>query len=249
MGVVVDRLSEDRDNLIKSNDSIPDHRKRVTEDIATFGPPAEATTNNTLVNINAGNSLKNDIIVIGGNVGLGSVRYGSSTSNITSQYGSIVAGVGTTTGNFTSITGIGTTQVVAFGRVNSDLAKIYDYPNLTNYNSDLVLDGEGFVTLTASNVGQGVSTRVYQSTGSQLGLVYDIIGPAVDVTSLISQYNDVWNKSQGYADVATRAQELIGDARFADWGLYRQEAKNNAEIVNLNTSIGIASDTTYGGPW
>ena len=249
MGVVVDRLSEDRDDLLKANGTIPDRRVRAEKDIATYGPPAEATTNNTLTNINSGNDLKNDIIAIGGNVGLGSARYGSSTSNITSQYGSIVVGVATTTGQYTSITGIGTTQVIAFGTINADLAKIYDYPNITNYTSDLVFDGEGFVNLTASNVGKGVSTRVYQSAGSQLGLVYDITGPAVDVSSLVTQYNSVWSKAQDFADVATRCQDFHSEAQFALWGLYRQEAKNNTEIGKLNTSIGIASDATYGGPW
>ena len=247
MGSVVNRLSEDRNDLNRANAAIPDRRKRTEEDIATFGPPAEATTNNTLVNINAGNDLKNSIFAIGGNVGLGSVNYGTSTSNITTKFGSVVASVGTTTGDYTSIVGIGSQQTVAFGRIIADVAKIYDYPNITNYSSDLVFDGEGFVNLTASNVGKGVSTRVYQSGGSLLGLVFDT--STSDVSSLVSEYDSVWSKSDNLADVATRCQEYHGEAQFALWGLFRQEQKNNTEIDRLNTSIGIASDSTYGGPW
>ena len=247
MGSVVDRLSEDRDDLVKANDAMPDRRKRAEADIVTFGPPAEATTNNTLTNIDAGNALKNSIFSIGGNVGLGSVNYGTSTSNITTKFGSAVVSVGTTTGNYTSITGIGSAQVVAFGKIITDVAKIYDYPNITNYNTDLVFDGEGFVNLTSSNVGKGVSTRVYQSGGSLLGLVFDT--STSDVSSLVSEYTSVWSKSADLADVATVSQDYHSEAQFALWGLNRQEKLNTIETDRLNTSIGIASNSAYGGPW
>lgn len=251
MGIIVDKLSEDRDDLLLAQEKIPGRITEATAERDSYSTPAVATAQQVLDGIDASNSIKTQIAAIGGNTGLSSTRYGTSTSNISSQYGTIVTGITTAFGADVGLPGVGTDVVVAYGRILQDQAKIYDYPNVTNgnYNTDLIFSGEGFITLTGSNLGIGASTRVYKSTGSQIGLVFDITGPAVDVSSLISQYDSNWSTMGDKADVATSIQEVKFDSELQIWGLNRQSQVNSDEIARLNTSIGIASNSAYGGPW
>mgnify|MGYP000046301638 CR=1 FL=1 len=251
MGIIVDSLSEDRDNIIIAQEKIPQRIVDATAERDSLATPAIATGQQVLDGIDVANSLKTQIAAIGGNTGLSSTRYGSSTSNISSQYGSIASGITTAFGADVGLVGVGTDVVVAYGRILQDQAKVYDYPNVTsgNYNTDLIFDGEGYVTMTGSNLGVGASTRVYKSTGSQIGLVFDITGPAVDVSSLISDYDSNWTTLEDKAVVATSVQEVKLDSELQIWGLNRQSQVNSDEISRLNTSIGIASNSAYGGPW
>lgn len=250
MGIVIDRLQADREMyLLQQQKLIP--RISVASSLRdAFGGPAVQATGFTLTSVNSANTLKSQIVAIGGNTGLSTSRYGTSTANITSQYGSVVSSVGSTQADLLGIAGLGT-GVIAYGIVNTDQAKVYDYPKISgeNYGSDYPFVGEGFVTLTSSNLGVGVSTRLFQSGGSEIGKVFDIIGPAVDVSSLVSQYNSTWSTAGGQATSSTAAQKVKGDYELQVWGLNRQLEENNEKLVEIEEAIGISSDPTYGGPW
>lgn len=251
MGIVINRLQADKEMYLLEQEDLP-----VVISIASslrdqFKGPAINTTSLTLSSINSANNFKNQIIAIGGNTGLTAVRYGNNTANITSKYGSIVSGVGSTTADYLGISGLGTDDFIAYGIINADEAKIYDYSSISggNYGVEFPFLPEGFVTLTSSNLGVGVSTRVYQSSGSELGKVLDIIGPQVDVSSLISQYNTISATATAQATASTSTQSIKGDYELQVWGLSRLLQEGSEKISQIEQSIGISSNPAYGGPW
>lgn len=250
MGIVIDRLQADREMYLLQQQRLPSRIAVASSLRDAFSGPATQSTSQTLTSINSANSLKSQIVAIGGNTGLSTTRYGASTSNITSQYGSIVSGVGTATAASLGISGLGT-AIIAYGTVTADQARVYDYPKISggNYGSDFPFVGEGFVVLTSSNLGAGVSTRLFQSGGSEIGKVFDITGPAVDVSSLISQYNSTWSTAGSQATASTSSQSVKGDYELQVWGLNRQLEENTAKLSEIEAAIGIASSPTYGGPW
>jgi rRNA processing protein Gar1 len=250
MGIVIDRLQADREMYLLQQEELPPRVAVATSLRDAFGGPAIQATGFALTSINSANSLKSQIVVIGGNTGLNTARYGTSTANITSQYGSVVSSVGSTQANLLGIVGLGS-DVIAYGIVKVDQAKVYDYPKISggDYSSDYPFTGEGFVNLTSSNLGAGVSTRLFQSNGSEIGKVFDIIGPAVDVSSLVSQYNSTWSIAEGQATSSTSAQRAKGDYELQVWGLNRQLEENTEKLVEIEEAIGIASSPIYGGPW
>lgn len=250
MGIVIDRLQADREMYLLQQEELPVRIAIATSLRDAFSGPATQSSSQTLTSINSANSLKSQIVAIGGNTGLTTNRYGTSTANITSQYGSVVVSVGSTSGSLLGIAGLGS-EVIAYGIVNTDQAKVYDYPKISggNYGSDYPFTGEGFVNLTSSNLGVGVSTRLFQSNGAEIGKVFDIIGPAVDVSSLVSQYNSTWSTAGGQATSSTAAQKVKGDYELQVWGLNRQLQENTEKLADIEEAIGIASSPTYGGPW
>ena len=250
MGIVIDRLQADREMYLLQQQRLPSRVAVATSLRDAFSGPATQATSQTLTSINAANSLKSQIVTIGGNTGLTTNRYGTSTANITSQYGSVVVSVGSTSASLLGIAGLGS-EVIAYGIVKTDEAKVYDYPKISGgvYGSDFPFVGEGFVTLTSSNLGAGVSTRLFQSGGSEIGKVFDITGPAVDVSSLVSQYNSTWSTAGGQSTSSTAAQKVKGDYELQVWGLNRQLEENNEKLAEIEDAIGISSDPTYGGPW
>lgn len=249
MGIVIDRLQADRQMYLLQQQKLPPRIAIASSLRDSFTGPAREATSQTLTSINSANSLKSQIIAIGGNTGLTTTRYGASTSNITSQYGSIVSGVATATGASLGISGLGTV-IIAYGTLTSDQARVYDYPKVSggDYSSDFPFIGEGFVVLTSSNLGAGVSTRLFQSSGSEIGKVFDITGPAVNVSSLINQYNSTWSTAGSQATASTAAQEVKGDYELQVWGLNRQKQENIEKLVDIEEAIGISSNPAYGGP-
>lgn len=250
MGIVIDRLQADREMYLRQQQKLPVRIAIASSLRDAFSGPATQASSQTLTSINSANSLKTQIVAIGGNTGLTTSRYGTSTANITSQYGSVVVSVGSTSGSLLGIAGLGS-AVIAYGIVKADEAKVYDYPKISggNYGSDYPFVGEGFVNLTSSNLGAGVSTRLYQSNGAEIGKVFDIIGPAVDVSSLVNQYNSTWSTAGGQATASSASQSVKGDYELQVWGLNRQLQENTDKLVEIEQAIGIASSPTYGGPW
>ena len=250
MGIVVTKLQEDRETILRQNQVLPQRISIASSLRDAFNGPSSNAAQQSLNTVNAANAVKVQIIAIGGNTGLLTTRYGSSTANITSQYGSIVSGVGTATAASLGIAGLGTV-IIAYGTITADVLKSYDYPKISggNYGSDYPFTGEGYVTVTSSNVGLGVSTRLFQNGGSELGKVFDIIGPAVDVTTLISQYNSGIGTVSSQNSVATATQKIKGEYELQVWGLNRQLQENNERLVEINEALGYANDPGYGGPW
>lgn len=250
MGIVVDKLNDDKETILRQNEVLPERISIASSLRDAFNGPSAAAAQQSLNSVDAANAIKVQIIAIGGNTGLLTTRYGASTSNITSQYGSIVSGVGTATGSSLGIVGLGS-AIIAYGTINADVLKAYDYPKISNgnYGADYPFTGEGYVTVTSSNVGTGVSTKLFQSGGSELGKVFDIISPAVNVSSLIASYNSGISTVGSQTSVATAAQKIKGEYELQVWGLNRQLEENNERLAEINDALSQASDPGYGGPW
>lgn len=246
MGIVVDKLIDDRDTILRQNEILPERISIASSLRDAFNGPSASAAQQTLDIVDAANAIKSQIIAIGGNTGLTTTRYGSSTSSISSQYGSLLSGVGTATGASLGIAGLGTV-IIAYGTINADVLKAYDYPKISggDYGSDFPFSGDGYVTVTSSNVGIGVSTRLFQNGGSELGKVFNIISPAVDVSALISSYNSGISTASSQANVATSSQEIKGEYELQVWGLNRQLEENNERLVKINTAISQAESAGY----
>lgn len=250
MGIVISQLEDDRLMYQRQQERLPERISIASSLRDSFTGPAASNMQTALGYVNNANSLKSQIVAIGGNTGLSTTRYGSSTASISSQYGSIVSGVATATGASLGIAGLGTV-IIAYGTVTQDLLKAYDYPKISggDYGSDFPFTGDGYVTVTSSNVGIGVSTRLFQSSGSSLGIVFNIVSPAVDVSSLISQYNTAIGQVNTQSTSASSAQAIKGDYELQVWGLNRQLQENTDRLAEIEIAIGIASDPATGGPW
>tara|TARA_Y100000004_G_scaffold129411_1_gene145873 strand:- start:343 stop:825 length:483 start_codon:yes stop_codon:yes gene_type:complete len=160
----------------------------------------------------------------------------------------MVSGVTTSTGAALGISALGST-VIAYGTIKNDVIKGYDYPKISggDYSDDAtVFVGEGYYTVTNSNIGIGRSTKYFQNGGSDIGVVFDI---DVDVTSLISQYNAGISTVVNQCSVATENQELKMEAQFEMWGLERQKVTTTEKLNEVKAALVVVEDPGYGGPW
>ena len=249
MAATTEELREERDQLEGVLTKIPVKRARTQKTLDKFTLPSVESQQLAKNTIDAANAVKQSIVTLGGNTGLSTSLYGSSTSNVTSKYGSMVTGVTTALGESLGIAGIGSTAVVAYGTIKNDVIKGYDYPKISggDYSDDAtVFDGEGFYTVTNSNIGIGRSTRFFQNGGSDIGVVFDV---NVDVTSLISQYNAGISTVTNQCLVATENQELKMEAQFELWGLERQQVTTQQKLTEVKASLVVVEDPGYGGPW
>ena len=249
MATTTEELRKERDQLEGVLTKIPVKRAKTQKNLDKFTLPSVESQQLAKNTIDRANEIKQSIVALGGNTGLSTSLYGSSTSNVTSKYGSMVSGVTTALGESLGIAGIGSTAVVAYGTIKNDVIKGYDYPKISggDYSSDVtVFDGEGFYTVTNSNIGIGRSTRFFQSGGSDVGIVFDV---NVDVTSLVSQYNAGISTVTNQCLVATENQELKMEAQFELWGLERQQVTTTQKLNEVKASLAVVEDPGYGGPW
>jgi hypothetical protein len=251
MGIVVDRLNSDKKSYLKHQQDLPEQISVASSLAIAFGGPARESDSQTLVNVNLLNSIKSDIVSIGGSTGLGTSRYGGSTSNITSQYGSIVSGTSTATAESLGLVGFGSTTILAYGTVNQDLLKAWNYPKISggDYSSDYPFDGGSWLTVTSGNVGIGVSTRLFKSDGAEIGIVFDIVSPPVDVSALISQYNSTVGTVNTQKELSSAAKKYKEQYELQVWGLNRQFQENEDALADIEEALGITQDPDYGGPW
>ena len=248
MAATTEELREERDQLEGVLTKIPVKRARTQKTLDKFTLPSVESQQLAKNTIDAANEVKQSIVALGGNTGLSTSLYGSSTSNITSKYGSMVSGVTTSTGAALGISALGS-AVIAYGTIKNDVIKGYDYPKISggDYSDDAtVFVGEGYYTVTNSNIGIGRSTKYFQNGGSDIGVVFDI---DVDVTSLISQYNAGISTVVNQCSVATENQELKMEAQFEMWGLERQKVTTTEKLNEVKAALVVVEDPGYGGPW
>lgn len=248
MATTTEELREERDQLEGVLTKIPVKRARTQKNLDKFTLPSVESQQLAKNTIDAANEVKQSIVAVGGNTGLSTSLYGTSTSNITSKYGSMVSGVTTSTGAALGISALGS-AVIAYGTIKNDVIKGYDYPKISggDYSDDAtVFVGEGYYTVTNSNIGIGRSTKYFQNGGSDIGVVFDI---DVDVTSLISQYNAGISTVVNQCSVATENQELKMEAQFEMWGLERQKVTTTEKLNEVKAALAVVEDPAYGGPW
>jgi len=202
-----------------------------------------------------------DIATLGGNTGLSSACYSANTAVVTSLYGSLVSGVGVTFGTTLGIVGVGTTTNVAFGSIKYDTLQAFRYPNMEpatlNSSTDNPLDGEGYVTLTSSNLGIGKSTRYTTGAGSNAGTVFALqssgcasyTGIAASISSVKAQYD---TESAGIVTFVNNVNVIKGfknTSQLEYWSLNKSSNNLSVGISSNNSVLTLLSDPVYGGPY
>lgn len=257
MSILVGLASESTE-LQQENSKLVTFKNRAAGIASDYLVPSEAIDKLAITEFNKITTRQTDLASIGGNVGLGSTCYSSDTSYFATHYGDLVTGIGTTTGENTSITGIGTTQVVAFGSLNFDVLEAHRYPKIESgtldTSSDNPFDGQGYVTLTTSNAGIGNSTRYTRGTGGLAGTVFALVNDchvaiSASITSLKSQYD---TESAGISSFISAVNLVKGEKteyQFHVWSYDRKIGVNSTGITTFTSVIDVLEDPNFGGPY
>jgi hypothetical protein len=195
--------------------------------------------------------IQSDIISLGGNVGLGSTCYSSSTAIVTTLYGSLVTGIAVTyaedIGINTVTSGIGSTDLVAYGILRYDILQAFVYPNMepSTFNSatNNPLDGGGYITLTSLNLGSGNETRYTVGAGAS-AIVFALQGTgcaayagiAASISSLRSQYTTYSSGIATYLNGINTIKGLKNTSQLTFWSLNKVSGNLSSNIA-LNSSI------------
>lgn len=202
-----------------------------------------------------------DIATLGGNTGLSSACYSSSTAVVTSLYGSLVSGVTTALGQSLGISGVGTQTVVAYGTIYYDTLQAFRYPNMEpatlNSSTDNPLDGEGYVTLSSANLGIGKSTRYTLAGGSSAGIVFALqssgcasyTGIAASISSVKAQYDSESAGITTYVSDVNIIKGFKNAAQLDYWALNKSSSNMSAGISSNSSVLTLLSSPTYGGPY
>ena len=194
---------------------------------------------------------QSDIISLGGNVGLGSTCYSSSTAIVTTLYGSLVTGIAVTyaedIGINTVTSGIGSTDLVAYGVLKYDTLQAFRYPNMEpatlNSSTDNPFDGGGYVTLTSGNLGIGKETLYSVGAGAS-AFVFALQGTgcaaysgiAASISSLRSQYATYSSGIATHLNGANTIKGLKNTSQLTLWSLNKVSGNLSSNIA-LNSSI------------
>ena len=207
---------------------------------------------------------QSDIISLGGNVGLGSTCYSSSTAIVTTLYGSLVTGIAVTyaedIGINTVTSGIGSTDLVAYGVLKYDTLQAFRYPNMEpatlNSSTDNPFDGGGYVTLTSGNLGIGKETLYSVGAGAS-AIVFALQGTgcaayagiAASISSIRSEYNTF---SAGIATYVSDVNVIKGfknTAQLEYWSLNKVSNNMSVGISSNSSVLTLLDDPNYGGPY
>jgi len=241
-----------------TNTSLSDYRSRSSNLAEKYKQPAEYIDNILLDRITTSNSIKQNIVSIGGNTGLTTTCYSSSTTFITSTYGSMVVSTGVTSGSNLGIVGLGTV-LVAYGVIKYDTLTAYNYPKIENLDpSDpYPYTGEGYVDVNSGNAGIGKNSVYTVSGGSNVGYVFSVLSSgsctgtsiANSVTNLISQYNSSSTGLSTYTDDVTIVKTYKTEYQFQSWS-YSRKIQEDTNYENSQTGLReITSSPSYGGPY
>lgn len=206
------------------------------------------------------NQKQSDIISLGGNVGLGSTCYSSSTAIVTTLYGSLVTGIAVTyaedIGINTVTSGIGSTDLVAYGVLRYDTLQAFRYPNMEpatlNSSTDNPLSGGGYVTLTSGNLGIGKETLYSVGAGAS-AIVFALQGTgcaayagiAASISSIRSEYNTF---SAGIATHISNVNIIKGaknSAQFEYWSLNKTNNNMGVDISANSSVLSVLSNIGY----
>jgi len=195
--------------------------------------------------------IQSEIISLGGNVGLGSTCYSSDTTIVTTLYGSLVTGIAATyaedIGINTVTSGIGSTDLVAYGVLRYDTLQAFVYPNMEpatlNSTTDNPLDGGGYVNLTASNLGSGKETKYAVGAGASAFVFAlqgtgcaEYAGIAASISSLRSQYATYSSGIATYLNGTNSIKGLKNTSQLTIWSLNKVSGNLSSNIAS-NSSI------------
>jgi len=240
---------------------LPDAVGIASSAVSKWLAPSQAVDQLALNVFNKITQRQLDIATLGGNTGLASACYSANTAVVTSLYGSLVSGVGVTFGTTLGIVGVGTMTNVAFGSIKYDTLQAFRYPNMEtatlNSSSNNPLDGEGYVTLTSSNLGIGKSTRYTAGAGSNAGTVFALqssgcasyTGIANSISSVKAQYD---TESAGIVTFVNDVNVIKGfknTSQLEYWSLNKSSNNLSVGISSNNSVLTLLSDPVYGGPY
>ena len=259
---VIAGITSNLSALQDQNAELPTFRDQATTIADEYEKPAEEIDKLAIARFDEIIAEQNNLITISGNVGLGSTCYSADTTYFTTHYGSMVTGIGTTTGLFTPIhaanpLGIGTTQVVAIASLALDTLTVFRYPKVEDGTLDTSTDnpfvGEGVVNLTTSNAGIG-KTTIYTQRAGAATTIYALVnachtGSATSITNGVAAYNTLSSGISTFIDPVNLIKEEKTQNRLIAWSLGRKIATNTVGITSAENVIDELEDPSLGGPY
>ena len=254
---VIAGITSNLSALQDQNAELPTFRDQATTIADEYEKPAEEIDKLAIARFDEIIAEQNNLITISGNVGLGSTCYSADTSYFTTHYGSMVTGIGTTTGDNTAIIGIGTTQVVATASLALDTLTAFRYPKVESGTLDTSTDnpfvGEGTVNLTNSNAGIG-KTTIYTQRAGAATTIFALVnachtGSATSITNGVSAYNTLSSGISTFIDPVNLIKDEKTQNRLIAWSLGRKIATNAVGITSAENVIDALEDPSLGGPY
>lgn len=238
--------------------SLSNYSDRASGLAGEYAEPAKNIDDILISRISTSNSIKENIVSIGGNTGLSTSCYLSTTTFITSTYGSMVVSTGIATASTLGVVGLGTNEI-AYGIIKYDRLKAYNYPKVENLDvsDDYPYSGEGYVTVNSGNSGIGKDSTYEKDGGSDIGYVFSIsdVGActgssiASNVSNLISQYNSSIVGLSTYTDDVTVIKTYKTEYQFHVWSYNRKIAEDGNRDTSQSGLNQIFSNPAYGGPY
>jgi len=254
---VIAGITSDLSALQDQNAELPTFRTQATTIADEYEKPAEEIDKLAIARFDEIIVEQNNLITISGNTGLGSDCYSADTSYFTTHYGSMVTGIGTTTGDNTAIIGIGSTQVVATASLALDTLTVFRYPKVEDGTLDTSTDnpfvGEGAVNLTNSNAGIG-KTTIYTQRAGAATTIFALVGvchagSATSISNGVSAYNTLSSGISTFIDPVNLIKEEKTQNRLIAWSLGRKIATNTVGITSAENVIDELEDPSLGGPY
>jgi hypothetical protein len=249
-------LANHRDLLVGSNDDLPTYVSVAASTAEKFRLPAAALDNIVLPKVTSINTLKSEIVTLGGSVGFSSGCYSSNTADVTTIYGDLAVGIGTTVGITLGIA----VDIVAYGTVYYDRLRAWNYPKLETQDAsgENPFAGESWVTISSGNVGTGRSSNYAINDNGVAGIVFAFSSTGgcsgnaptlASITSKLGQITTIRSGITSDTNSATLVKKYRMDYKLKQWSYSRTVVTNNAEAVAINGVLGIITDPTYGGPY
>lgn len=253
MGQIQEIFQQESTELLTQNTSLQFWKEYAEEQRENFYADLEGFDQQALSALSSANGIIDDIVSIGSPTGLGTACYETSTSWVSSTYGSLLDHVGTAVG---TVLGIATTSLIGYGAINYDKLEAYIYPKVEkgslDVSDDNPIDGAGWATLNSSNKGSGSENRYQAGAGSTAGYVFAIkSGCRGTIESQVSSKKSTYN---GHVSDISDANSLANSSKgkkssyeFQVWS-YSRKVQSNTDIVSDNNSaVGILS--AAGGYW
>lgn len=258
---VIAGISSNLNALRDQNSKIPKFRERAITQADQYEVPAKAMDELALDSLDTMNTAKQSLITIGGkndrDVACYAVNAADTTTYFNTHYGSIATGIGTTTGAFTNISGIGADDWVGFASITTDTLTAFQYPKVETGTLNVADDdpraGSGTVTINSGNAGIGVTT-IHTVNGGSTSRIFALTnachaGVDADIDAAVASYNSASTGISTFIDAANLVKNEKTELRFIAWSLGRQIGINSVGITTFESVLDALEDPGLGGPY
>ena len=247
MGQIQEIFQQESTQLLSQNTGLQFWKENAEEQREKFYGNLENFDQQALGALSSANGILDDIVSIGSPTELGIPCYETSTSWISSTYGTLLDHVGTANGN---VLGIATTSLIGYGAINYDKLEAFIYPKVEkgsiDVSDDNPIEGAGWATLNSSNKGSGSENRYQAGAGSTAGYVFAIkSGCRGTIESQVEAKKIIYN---GHVSDISDANSLSNAAKgkkssyeFQVWSYSRKIQSNSDLVSNNNNAVGILS--------